>query len=307
MRTVAAFFATLLIAVPAGWHALGADIQTDGPATRPKLKTLQVDGVKVSVELDRGVLMAGGTLKATLIATSEKSKTISLDVRALEDMGYGEERVANPPQQVGKRRITIESAPEGGKPVEVAFKLGSRGRKGAVSWYDIEVTKTGTKRTDDMFYAAEEDQLPIAASVGAATWTGNSIPLAIELPAVIPTDKPFTVAVRITNTTKKPIDWLEIDVGDQQLNYGGLEGELYAGHTGEQYEIGAMEGNYDNEPLEPGQQRVARFVITPTDGTAAVKEYTIVAHAHGSGIGAMDVMTFKPTPVETAPTPVATK
>ncbi len=307
MRTVAAFFATVLIAVPAGWHLLGADIQTDGPATRPKLKTLQVDGVKVSVELDRGVLMAGGTLKATLIATSDTPKTISLDVRAMEDMGIGEERVSNPPQQVGRRRITIESAPDGGKRVDVAFKLGERGRKGVVHWFDIEVTKAGVKRSDELFDNAEVDEgIPMAARVGAATWNGNSYPLAIELPAVIPADQPFTVAVRLTNTTKKQIDWLNIELGGKEISYGGLD-ELYARSDDQGFDIAAADDNYVDAPVEPGKQRVAHFVITPTK---AVKEFTVVAHAQSSGTGALEVLTFKPTalPKDTAaPTPVATK
>ena len=304
MRTVAAFTATLLIAVPAAWHALGADIQTDGPATRPKSQTMTVGDVHVSVELDRGVLMAGGTLKATLVATSAIPKKVSLDVRAMEDMGYGEERVENPPQQVGKRRITIESAPEGGKPVEVAFRLGSRGKKGVVNWYDLEVTKAGTKRTDSMFYESQrEDGEAEAARVGAVTWSGNSYPIAIELPAVIPATKPFTVVVRVTNTTKKPIDWFELDLGGRDLSYGGLDGQLSARTDDDDpYEITRTTDDYSDEPLKPGESRVASFTVTPT---APIKDFTLVAHAHGSGGGAMDMITFKPT--ETPPAAVATK
>ncbi len=294
MRTVVAFTATVLIAAPAAWHALGADIQTDGPATRPKSKTMTVDGVEVTVELDRGVLMAGGTLKATLVATSETPKKISLDVRAMEDMGYGEERVENPPLQVGKRRITIEATPDGGKAVEVAFKLGARGKKGVVNWYDLEVSKAGSKR-------GQEDDV---ARIGAATWSGNSYPIAIELPKVISATKPFTVAVRVTNTTKKPIDWFEVDLGGRSLSYGGLEGALYAHTDDDPYEVTRAADDYTDEPLGPGQARVATFTVTP-DGTTPIKDFTLVAHAHGSGGGAMDVLTFKPT--ETPPPAVATK
>lgn len=306
MRTVAAFTATVLIAVPAAWHALGADIQTDGPATRPKSKTMTVGDVHISVELDRGVLVAGGTLKATLVATSATPKKVSLDVRAMEDMGYGEERVENPPQQVGKRRITIESGPEGGKPVEVAFKLGSRGKKGVVNWYDLEVTKAGTKRDESLFYGGDEEGEAVAARVGAATWSGNSYPIAIELPAVIPAAKPFTVAVRVTNTTKKPLDWFELDLGGRSLNYGGLEGQLYAS-AGEDdpYEIKSTNNEYPDDPLKPGESRVASYTVTPVEGAAPIKEFTLVAHAHGSGGGALDVITFKPT--EPTPPAVATK
>ncbi|MEO7096666.1 MAG: hypothetical protein ABI175_25635 [Polyangiales bacterium] len=305
MRTVVAFTATVLIAVPAAWHALGADIQSDGPATRPKAKTMKVDGVTVSVELDRGVLVAGGTLKATLVATSETPKKISLDVRAMEDMGYGEERVENPPQQVGKRRITIEATPDGGKPVEVAFKLGARGKKGVVNWYDLEVTKAGMKRDDASFWADEEDGPPSAARIGAATWSGNTYPLAIELPATIPANKEFTVAVRVTNTTKKPIDWFEIELGGRSLSYGGMEGQLYARTDEDPYEVVRADDDYSDEPLKPGESRVAKFKVTPTEAAEPIKDFTLVAHAHGAGGGALETVSFKPT--ETPPAAVATK
>src|SRR5438045_2780532 len=122
--TLVAFAATVGLVAPAAWHALDANIQSDGPATRPKQQTLELDGATVAVDLDRGVLMSGGTLKATLVATSDTPKTIALDVKALEDMGYGNERVENPPKQVGRRTIKIQARPGGGTPVEVAFQLG---------------------------------------------------------------------------------------------------------------------------------------------------------------------------------------
>src|SRR3954462_6049967 len=160
MRTFATFFTTMLIAVPASWHALGASIQTDGPATRPKHEELEVNDATVSVQLDRGVLMAGGKLVATLVASADAKKTISLDVTALEDMGYGPERVENPPRQVGERRVTVEAAPGGGKPVQVSFTLGAPGKKGVVRWFDIVVRKAGKRGEDDA-----------TAKVGAATWS----------------------------------------------------------------------------------------------------------------------------------------
>jgi hypothetical protein len=301
MRTAAAFFATVLIAVPAAWHALDANIQTDGPATKPKQSTLEVDGAVVSVDLDRGVLLAGGTLKATLVATADTRKKISLDVRAMEDMGYGEERVENPPLQVGGRKITIEAAPGGGKPVEVAFSLGDRGRRGVARWFDIEVTKAGEKRP-----ANDEGWQQAMARVGAVTWSGNSFPIAIEPPAVIPTDKPFTVGVRVTNTTKKEIPWLEVDLGGTEVSYGGLEGSLYL-NSGEDapYSTTRVEEEISDEPLKPGESRVYHYLVTPRPELDGVKQYTLSAHAHGGNRGALALETFKATPAPETPPAVA--
>ena len=292
--TLVAFAATVGLVVPAAWHALDADIQKDGPATRPKQQTLELDGATVSVDLDRGVLMSGGTLKATLVATSETPKTIALDVKALEDMGYGDERVANPPKQVGRRTIKIQARPGGGTPVEVAFQLGERGRKGVVSWYDVEVAPAGWKAKKGV----EDDYKP-TAKIGAATWSGNNLGMEVQMPSRIPDDATFTVAVKVTNTQKKPIAWLSIELGGANISYGGLDSQLYM-YDGEnaKYSITRAEGDNEDsdEPLKPGESRIAHFDVTPSptelDG---VKQYTFTAHAHGDRYGALDVKTVQAT------------
>jgi hypothetical protein len=290
-RTLAAFVATVLVAVPAAWHALDADIQTDGPATRPKLQTLELDGATVTIELDRGMLKAGGQLKATLVATSDTPRTIKLDVTAWQNMGYGEERVENPARQAGKRTIKIDAAPGGGKPVDVAFTLGERGKKGVMSWFDVVVMQSGVKAT--------EDYAPPSASVGAATWSGNTYAMKVEPPAKIPTDATFKVAVRVKNTTKKPVPWLEVDLGGATaMSFGDLESNLYLGNSDDApFTVTRTEEEYSDEPLKPGEERVYTFDVTPLptklDG---VTQYTLVAHAHGGYGGALDVVTLKAMP-----------
>lgn len=289
--TIIAFAATVGLVVPAAWHALDADIQKDGPATRPKQATVEIDGATIAVDLDRGVLLSGGTLKATIVATADARKTIALDVRAMEDMGYGDERVENPPKQVGKRTIKIEAAPGGGAPVEVAFTLGERGRKGVTNWYDVEVSPAKWKARKGV----EDDYMP-TARVGAATWSGNNLAMEIQTPARIPGDATFQVAVKVTNTQKKPIPWLSIDLGGAHLSYGGLDGQLFMyGDEEARYTISRVEGDSegDDEPLKPGESRIARFDVTPTPGSVdTIKEYTFTAHAGGGRFGALDVRRF---------------
>jgi hypothetical protein len=295
--TIVAFAATVGLVVPAAWHALDADIQTDGPATRPEQQTLELDGATVTIDLDRGLLMSGGTLKATLVATSDEPRTIALDVKALENMGYGDERVENPPKQVGKRMIKIQARPGGGTPVEVAFKLGGRGRKGVVRWYDVEIAPTKWKAK------GEDDYLP-TARIGAATWSGNNFAMEIQTPVRVPGDATFQVAVKVTNTQKKPINWLSIELGGTNIRYGGLDSQLYMydGGVDAKYTITRVEGEleYDDTPLAPGKTRIAHFEVTPSptelDG---VKEYTFTAHAHGDRYGALDVKRVQAT--ETPP------
>ncbi|GEM_PF-4415148 len=308
--SVAAFFATVLVAVPAGWQLLGANIQTDGPAIRPPKKSFDVDGVTVSVEIDRGISTAGGQVKAILVASSDTPKEISLDVRALEDNGYGEERVANPPTVVTKRHVKVKSGPGGGAPVEVAFNLGTTRHKGSVQWFDIDVMSSKThyiKNTDmegaddphDARYYENEFGPQNAARVGFAVWGGNSIPISF-VPTMVPASGPFEIAVKVKNTKKKAIDWFEVDIGDQ-LGLEGLSSELMVSNYGEKtpYDVERIETGGEEEPLLPGAERTYAFKITPKD--PATKKFTFMAHAHGNSTGAVEVMSVERPAVDEKP------
>ena len=291
--SLAAFVATVLVAVPAGWRALDADIQTDGPATRPKQRVLHTDGAAVSVELDRGVLMAGGKLKVTLVATSETPKTIALTVRALEDNGIGEERVPRPPTVVARKKIILEAAPGGGKPLELAFELGARKTRGRVQWYDVDVAPTGKKADDLAYYDTEtDDGTPVpanAAKVGAAVWSGNSFGMALDTPT-LPAEGPFTVAVRVKNTTKQPMEYLDVSLGGPQLDYSGMDGLTMDAGDDADFDV-AMQEQQDEEPIAPGKERIVKFDVTPRH--PGIKKFTLVASGRAGTGGAMDVRTFE--------------
>src|SRR5690242_237801 len=131
-RTLAISIATFAVAAPT---LLDADIQTDGPKVRPEEQTLHLDGADVTLPVDRGALAAGGTVSAILVATSDKPRTVAVDLTTMEDMGMGGERVPNPPLQVDRRKLELKAQPGGGPPVVATIKLGSkREKKGAMSW-----------------------------------------------------------------------------------------------------------------------------------------------------------------------------
>src|SRR5437868_6672880 len=94
--TLAAFLVTVAIIVPAGWHALGADIQTDGKRLRPLQQSFMVDGTRVTLDVDRSVVMTGATVKAKLVAYSDTPKSITVDLTALHTSNYEGGRVERP-------------------------------------------------------------------------------------------------------------------------------------------------------------------------------------------------------------------
>ncbi|HSN30476.1 MAG TPA: hypothetical protein VLT45_29520, partial [Kofleriaceae bacterium] len=116
-EAAAGFLLTVGVLVPAGWHSLEADIQHDGKHMRPLQQEMTIDDVKVTLDVDRAVVMTGDTVTAMLVATSDKPKDVTVDLRALHTENYAGERVERPWQQIDRETITLHAAPGGGKPV----------------------------------------------------------------------------------------------------------------------------------------------------------------------------------------------
>ncbi len=71
--SVIGFLATVVIAVPAGWHLLGADLQKDGKLVRPLQGVANIDEVTtVSIDADHAIAAPGGRVKVSLVATSDR-------------------------------------------------------------------------------------------------------------------------------------------------------------------------------------------------------------------------------------------
>jgi hypothetical protein len=296
MRTTSliGFSASFVFFASVAWKATEADIPTDGALTRPAQRTLRVGPSTITVDLDRGLVNAGDEVKATLVATSDETRDVALDVTALEDEGYGDERVPIPPVVVGRRSVILHAAPNGGAPVVASFHLGHRGRAGLVSWFNVLVTPSRLHPPTDRDWQAEDDGR--AASVGVATWTGNSFAFSIEPPANVPVAGPFVVGVRVKNTTKKPLADLNVQLGTSAggLELEGLDSVVYP-HETEDFTVEAIEdpapatdADDNGTPmLAPGAERVYRYTITPAAG---VKKIVLMAETqtYGQG-GAMDV------------------
>src|SRR5215470_9514821 len=94
--TIAAAVVTIAVAVPAGWRALDADIQSDGKRLRPLQQSFTVDGTRITLDVDRHVVMTGDTVTATLVAFSETARPIAVDLWALHTSNYEGSRVDQP-------------------------------------------------------------------------------------------------------------------------------------------------------------------------------------------------------------------
>lgn len=261
---LSAFAFTLAIAVPAGWHGLDADLQASGPDLRPQRQTVQIGDASVAFDIDRGVMLDGKTVSAVLVATSPRPHDVTVDLTALENMGWGEERVPNPPRQVGQRTLKLRAEPGGGRPVVASFALGGHTHtRGRTSWYDLRVS-------DHARHGGHDDDSE-AAVASVVTWGGNQFGIAIEPPAELPDSGPFTVAVRIKNTTRTPLGGVDVSLGsrfgmpdlasDAQLS----DGEGYKVEQVEDSREREADSETDPTVVAPGAEKVIIYRVTPID------------------------------------------
>jgi hypothetical protein len=299
------FFATLAILVPAGWHTLGANIEKDGKHLRPMQQKLTIDGVDVALDVDRSVVMTGDTVTATLVATSDTPKDVTVDLRALHTTNYSGERVERPWQQLDRETITLHAAPGGGTPVKTRIKLGDRPAELALEdSFKIMINKHGMKPVKREFDTDEKapdyDALAGEDGTGAAGiyirgWSGNSLAMKIEAKGPVTGDAPFTIAVTVKNTTDHEladVPWITLSTEDA-LTASDDE------NTDPAITIDAADDNDSETPLKKHASVTKLFTVTPHKKMTGTISFLASATEEGElgphGAGAMDIGTFKLT------------
>lgn len=301
--TLTAFLITVAIIVPAGWHVLGADIQTDGKRLRPLQQSFMVDGARVTVDVDRSVVMTGDTVKATLVAYSDTPKQVTVDLRVLHSSNYEGERVEQPWKPINRETLKLTAAPKGGKPVHTALKLGELPDGPALTdSFKIYVSAHGRKppkreHDDSLDYdvGVSEGQ---AAAISITGWSGNNLKMSINPEGRPTSDAPFTVAVRVTNTSGQTLAHMPyVSLSTE----AALEGSSEAGYEDASVVLDRIDtddeaADYDT-PFRRGKTMVARFRVTPHQ--QGLRKITFLASAfeydEAPGpvtAGAMDARTF---------------
>lgn len=289
--TIVACLATIAVVVPAGWRVLDADIPTDGPKLRPAAKTAKIGDGSVELQIDRGAILAGGKINATLVATADRAHDVTVALTAYQDMGFGEGRVSNPPQVVGKRTLTLHAAPGGGTPVVATFKIGTANTDGWTSRYYVTARPSKVKEDDEV------------ASAEFFAWGGNSFAMTLEAPEKVPASGSFDFAVRVKNTTKQPIMNLTATAGGRFSS--SLDGvSIYAGDefSVENLDTATRDNDEDDtQALAPGAERTLHLRVVPR--TVEANGYTVIVQAsaevkstkhpeYNSRVAAMDIHTF---------------
>lgn len=313
--TLAAFVLTIAVIVPAGWHALGADIQTDGKRLRPLQQSFVVDGTRITLDVDRHVVMTGDTVRATLVAFSDTAKPIAVDLYALHSSNYEGSRVDMPWIPIDRETLKLAAAPGGGKPVVTAIKLGELPDRPALTdSFKIYVTPHGKKpprpEGDDAVDYDTGVSEGYAAAIEVTGWSGDNLKMTVAPEGRPTSDAPFTIAVRVKNTTGQSLVRAPAVSLTTEATLAGTEAANHedAAVAIEQIETDVPEHDED-DAFDNGQAIVVRFRVTPRK--PGLRKLTFLAdaweHDNVPGpvtAGARDARTF--TLSETTPA-VATR
>ncbi len=105
-----AFGLTTCVLVPTTLHMLVAGPNQVAKLYAPDQTSIDVNGAKVDISVDRGLVDVGGKVHVTLTATADKRTKVPLAVLVYEQAGMGEARTENPPTRVGRDEVTLDVA-----------------------------------------------------------------------------------------------------------------------------------------------------------------------------------------------------
>lgn len=278
---VAGFCATCAVVVPLAWHPLDASIDRDGKRVRPLQQTLELDGAKVTLDVDRAIVHTGDAVHATLRAYADKPTRVAVTLRVTRNVNYEGERVETPDVSIDREGFVLEAAPGGGKPVQTTLVLGKLpDRPNLTDNFKISISPK-----------ANSEQVAAVSVIG---WSGDSLDMEIVPRGPMTADAPFKIAVRVKNTTGKKLrarPWIRLGTSV------GAGGDI--ADDAEDFDIAAIDTKSRDEAPEmrAGAVITEEFIVTPKHPG---KRVTFVANAEAFDMepgpvtaGAMDIETFR--------------
>jgi len=282
-RTViASFLATVGLVVPAAWHLLDADVQHDGKKLRPLQQQLMIDGARVTLDVDRNLVITGDKVTARLRAYSDTPKKVAIDLRLLQSNNYAGERVESPSVPIDRESFVLDARPDGGPEVTTQLVLGTRPSTLAMTdTFKVYISPHGDKPAKEEGYGdnRRDYRTPVeegrAAAIGIMGWSGSSLAMRIVPEGPIVHGQPFTVAVHVKNTSGHRLPRVPWPSLATQVE---LEGGLGAGA----YTIDNLDEDDDpahDHAFKRNQDYVRRFRVTPNADAPRVTELALVASA----------------------------
>lgn len=280
---LAGFVTTCAVVVPLAWHRLDASIERDGKHVRPLQQSFVTkDGTKVTIDVDHNLIVVGDSVIATLRAYADAPRQVGVDLAVYYSDDQWGGRVSSPPRAIDLEHLTLDAAPDGGKPVETRIKLTGTGK---INSFRIFAMPRGHQ------LELWGDPTPEVAAVPVFGWAGNDFAISIHAEGKVVEGQPVTVAVRVKNTTGHAIRRPYLELGSQVAEAG------ITASDGVAIDDAGQDPDAHDRPLAPGGTMTRKFTVTPTSDDA--KQLTLIATAFvwpedigKIEQGAMDARTF---------------
>ncbi len=280
--SVIGFAATMGLLLPAGWRALDADRSGDGKLFRPDVQTVEIDGAKITVAVDEGVVASGQKVHVTLVASSEKRRKVPVVVSVEEQTGNPGDRVDSPPKTISRETIELDADKDGAKHT-LSYQLDSHlGKPGGSRQYTIlvespktvatlekrrtRIARGGAENDDGSFYEAYEKVFEDheAARVSVLARNPEAYHVSIDVPQNAKAGETFVATVHVKNPSKKSLGYVGVVLSPLPHNLYTMPGEGMLGGDGdyESMQIEA-EGETSVDELGPGAEKTFTFKVTP--------------------------------------------
>ncbi len=287
-----AFCITTGVLVPAALHQLTAGPEQVARLIAPGASAITIDGATIAASVDRSIVDAGGQVHVSLTSRAPAGQRVTVDVLVYEATGSNGGRVSNPPDRLARKTVTLDGGAAQVVAFTLpGFRGQEMDGRAAFGDYTIFVmrpalatafetlrhraAKVANRMDDDSgrygdfetaFWQAgrppEEGADPAAPVLGkpgeiarlqVQTRAGDS-PVALKVPDTATVGQPFTVAITVTNPTRKTLAHVNVSLGVPQL----LQGE-YLGLKDDQV---AIADSTLTIGLKPRETRVIEFRVT---------------------------------------------
>jgi hypothetical protein len=189
-----------------------AEIDVTGKEIRPAQQEFAIGGVRVTLDVDRAVALTGDSVKATLVAYGDAGAQLAVEVSTLHSENHAGDPMDVAPTRIAHPILQLTAAPGGGPPVVAAVRLGKRlPHRAWIDRFAIFVAAPGAPVPDEPIESSDRPgswkvlQTGGAAVVPVLGWSGDSIDMKIEPIGPVTVDAPFTIAVRLTNTSGRSL------------------------------------------------------------------------------------------------------
>lgn len=192
------FTVSFLSAVAAGWYHLDASQEKDGPARKPALTRVTLDGNELAIGVDRERVPAGESVKLSLAMVSGKGGEVRVMVQ--EQSASFDSRMEPPARTISSQIVSV-----GEKEAVVPIDLAGILRPG-----DPDPLMTAGSATRYTVLVMSDTDGSATAAVPVFAYEPEAYQLTVDAPTAGGVGEPCDVTVHVKSLADKPLTGITI-------------------------------------------------------------------------------------------------